>query len=173
MSDHKFQFDLPAIDELTSEVKTFLNETRGKFKGHERRQFMAHVVKLFGFGGQSLAERELGWDRKTIIKGTKEISSGITCIDDFRSRGRKPAEAHLPNLLSDIKEILSPVCQTDPTFRTKDLYSPLTAKEVRRRLIDDFGYSPEVLPKRRTILKKMNQLGFKLKKVAKSKPKKK
>jgi hypothetical protein len=51
--------------------------------------------------------------------------------------------------------------------------SPLTAEEVRRRLIDDKGYPPDILPKQRTILNQMNQLGFKLKKVVKSKPKKK
>jgi hypothetical protein len=48
---------------------------------------MAGVVKLLRHGGQLRAECELGWDRKTIIKGTKEISSGITCIDDFQGRG--------------------------------------------------------------------------------------
>jgi hypothetical protein len=109
MSDHNAQIELPAIDELTPEIKKFLNETRDQLKGHERRQFMARVVKLLGFGGQLQAERELGWDRKTIIKGTKEISSGITCIANYQSRGRKPAQAHLPNLLNDIKKILSPV----------------------------------------------------------------
>jgi hypothetical protein len=51
--------------------------------------------------------------------------------------------------------------------------SPLTAEEVRRRLIDDKGYPPDILPKQRTILNQMNQLGFKLTKVVKSKPKKK
>lgn len=173
MLDHNLLIDLPDIKELTPEVKKFLNETRDQFKGHERRKFMARVVKLLGYGGQLRAERELGWDRKTIIKGTKEISSSITCVDNFSGRGRKSAEAHLPNLFDHIRKIVDPVCQTDPTFRTTDLYSPLTAQEVRRRLIEDMGYSPEVLPTRRTISEKLNQLGFKLKKVAKRKPKKK
>ncbi|MDM8555185.1 hypothetical protein QUF75_10680 [Desulfococcaceae bacterium HSG7] len=49
----------------------------------------------------------------------------------------------------------------------------LTAEEVRRRLIDDMGYSPDTLPQTRTISEKMNRLGFKSVKVAKSGPKKK
>ena len=173
MSDQKKVVDSPAIDLTNPEVQVLLNETKGQFKGHERRRFMAHVVQILGHGGQLKAEQELGWDRKTIIKGTKELTSGIICADNFSGRGRKLSEEHLPNLLEDIKEILNPVCQTDPTFRTPDLYSPLTAEEVRRRLIEDKGYQKDSLPTHRTILKKMDDLGFKLKKVAKSKPKKK
>ena len=173
MFDHEHNLNLSAGDELNSETKAFLNETRAKLKGHQRRQFMAQVVSLLGRGGQLRAEKELGWDRKTIIKGTKEINSGITCIDNYSGRGRKPAEAHLPNLIDDIKSIVNPVSQTDPTFRTTNLYSPITAKEVRRRLIEDKGYLPEEVPARRTISNKLNQSGIKLRKVFKSRPKKK
>ena len=173
MTDHKRSVESPAIDISNPEVQRLLNETKSQLQGHERRVFMAWVVQILGRGGQFKAERELGWDRKTIIKGTKEIKSNISCVDNFSGRGRKRSEEHLPNLLADIKEILDPVCQTDPTFRTSDLYSPLTAEEVHRRLIKDKGYKADVLPTPRTILTKMNQLGFELKKVSKSKPKKK
>ncbi len=173
MSDHKHTTDLPAVDISNPEIKKLLNTTKDQLKGHERRQFMARVVQSLGYGGQLKAERELGWDRKTIIKGTKEITTGITCVDNFSSRGRKRAEEHLPNLMKDISDILSPVCQADPTFRTPNLYSPLTASEVHRRLIEDKGYQKDILPNARAISDKMNDLGFKLKKVAKSRPKKK
>jgi hypothetical protein len=173
MSDHEHDFNLSAIGELTFETKAFLNETRAKLKGHERRQFMARVVSLLGRGGQLRAEKELGWDRKTIIKGMREIKSGITCIDNLSGRGRKPAEAHLPDLLDDIRSIVNPVSQTDPTFRTTNLYSPITAREVRRRLIEEKHYLADELPERRTISNKLNQLGIKLKKVSKCRPKKK
>ncbi|WP_300460352.1 hypothetical protein [Desulfobacula sp.] len=75
--------NLTDIGRLTPEIKSFLNETRNKLKGHERRQFMARVVSILGYGGQIKAERELGWDRKTIIKGTKELKSDIICFDNF------------------------------------------------------------------------------------------
>jgi hypothetical protein len=173
MSEHEHDLTRLANGELTAETKEFLQETRNKLKGAERRQFMARVVSVIGRGGQLRAEKELGWDRKTIIKATKELRSGITCIDNLSGRGRKPAEVHLPNLLEDIKSIVNPVSQTDPTFRTTNLYSPLTAKEVRRRLIEEKNYWPDELPARRTISDKLNQLGIKLKKVSKCKPKKK
>ena len=55
--------------ELTDERKTLFIETARALKGSDRRVFMARVVKLFGEGGQRLAEKELGWNRRTIRKG--------------------------------------------------------------------------------------------------------
>ena len=173
MIDHRQLLESKSIDNLTPELKNFLNETRSKLKGGERRKFMANVVRLMGRGGQLRAERELGWDRKTIIKGTKELKSRIDCIDNFSGRGRHCVEQKLPDLLDDIKQIVDPVSQCDPTFRTAELYSPLTASEVHRRLIEDKKYLHDQLPTIRTISNKLNQLGFRLKKVAKCKPKKK
>jgi hypothetical protein len=161
-----------AIDELTPELKKFLNATRSKLKGSERREFMTNVVLLLGRGGQSRAERELGWDRKTIGKGIKELKSGIRCIDNFDGRRRNRAEHHLPNLLEDIKQIVEPVSQSDPTFRTTDLYLPLTAAEAHRRLVEQKNYNVEQLPTPRTISNKLNDLGLRLKKVDNCKPKK-
>lgn len=172
MFDHS-KHNLPeTISELTPPLKDFLNTTRSKLKGHERRQFMARVVALMGPGGQLKAERELGWDRKTIIKGRREIESGVICVDNFSGRGRKSCLEHFPNLKEDIIRIVNPICQTDPTFRTQNLYSPISANEVYRRLAEDKGYDPENMPTVRTLSTIMNKLGFKLKKVAKAKVKK-
>lgn len=71
MIDHQKLLDLKSTDRLTPELKNLINETRSKLKGCERRKFMAKVVRLMGKGGQLRAQIELGWDRKTIIKGTK------------------------------------------------------------------------------------------------------
>jgi len=174
MPDHQFSLsNISRIDNLTPELINFLTVTMYELNGSERRKFMARVVSLFGKGGQSLAERELGWDRKTIIKGMKELQSGFDCVDNFSGRGRNSIEVKLPNLLDDIKDIVNPVSQCDPTFHTTGLYSPLTANEVYRRLIEDKNYNPEELPTVRTICTKLNQQGFRLKKVTKCKPKKK
>ncbi len=173
MIDQHTVLEAKGIDTITPELKTFLNETRSKLKGCERRKFMAKVVFLMGRGGQLCAERELAWDRKTIIKGTKELTSGIDCIDNFSGRGRHRIEEKLPDLLDDIKQIVDPKSQCDPTFRTTELYSPVTAAEVRRRLIEEEKYVNDQLPTVRTISKKLNQLGYRLKKVTKCKPKKK
>ena len=173
MGDRKLVGATQAIEQITPELKVALNEARSKLKSSDRRQFMAQIAKSLGPGGQRRAQRELGWNRNTIIKGTKELNSGIVCIDNFSGRGRRRSEDHLPHLLDDITEIVAPVSQIDPTFRTDQCYCPLTAGEVRRRLIEEKNYSDQQLPKERTIRSKLNQLGFKPQKVAKSKPKKK
>jgi len=142
-------------------------------KGSDRRLFMAQVVDLMGYGGQAYAERELCWNRRTIRKGIGELSSGVVQEDNFGARGRKRAEEHLPNLLSDIEELVEGWSQTDPTFRTTRLYTRITAKEVRRQLIERKGYSDEALPTEATISAKMNKLGYRLRAVKKSQPQKK
>ncbi len=52
--------------ELSPEQKDAYIETAKRLTGYERRLFMARIVKSFGPGGPSLAERELGWGRKTM-----------------------------------------------------------------------------------------------------------
>ncbi len=158
--------------ELTDSLKSLFIDTAKQLKGSARRRFMARTVKELGPGGASRAERELGWNRKTIRKGTHEVESGITCLDAFGARGRKRAEEHLPNLLVDLKAIVDGQSQTDPQFKTSRLYTRLTATEVRRQLIAKFGYREEELPTATTIAIKLNQWGYYPTKVAKSKPKK-
>ena len=159
--------------ELTDGLKSVLVETAKQLKGSARRLFMARTVKAFGPGGASRAERELGWNRTTIRKGLHEVESGITCLDAFKARGRKRAEDHLPHLLVDIRTIVDGQSQADPQFKTKRLYTRLTATEVRRQLIAQKGYREEELPTATTIATKLNKMGYYPTKVAKSKPKKK
>jgi hypothetical protein len=158
--------------ELTAELKTLFVETAEKLKGSDRRIFMAQVVKMLGKGGQRRAERELGWNRDVIRKGTRELESGIRCVDAFSARGRKRAEEHLPHLLEDIKAILDEQSQIDPTFKTTRLFTRISAAEVRKQLIEQKGYSDTELPCEETIRVKINQLGYTLRSVQKSLPKK-
>src|SRR5438105_11854541 len=159
--------------ELTDEVKVLLLNTAKDLKGSARRRFLARTVQALGEGGQRLAERELGWNRQTIRKGKQEVEQGLACLDGFKLRGRKRSEEHLPNLLGDITAIVDAQSQADPQFRTTRLYTRLTATEVRRQLIAQRGYSDEELPTEETIARKLNDLGYYPKKVAKSQPQKK
>ena len=63
-----------SVTQLTDSLKSLYIKTAQKLKGSDRRQFMAEVVKGLGLGGQSLAERGLGWNRRTIRKGMKELT---------------------------------------------------------------------------------------------------
>ena len=143
--------------ELTDSLIAFFNDTAQTLKGSARRIFMARTVKELGPGGQRRAERELGWSRVTIRKGTHEVESGLRCVDNFAARGRKRTEDHLPTLLTDITAIVDGQSQA----------------EVRRQLIAHHGYTDDDLPTAETIGAKLNALGYSPQKVAKTQPQKK
>jgi hypothetical protein len=141
-------------------------------KGSQRRLFMAKTVQTMGRGGQRWAQEHLGWCRETIRKGTHELRSGMTCVDAFHCRRRKPAEEHLPRLLDDIRAIADNQSQADPKFQTNRLFTRISAAEVRRQLIATKGYTDTELPTQQTINTKLNLLGFRLTRVAKCRPQK-
>jgi hypothetical protein len=134
---------------------------------------MGRVVDLLGWGGQNFAEQVLGWNRGTIRKGQTEFRSGQGIEDRFGQRGRRRVEERLPDLLEDICSIVEPSGQTDPTFRSTRIYSPLSAEEVRVRLMTQCGYKDAELPCTRTLRTKLNDLGYRLRKVRKCRPLKK
>ena len=96
---------------------------------------MAETVQQLGPSGASVAEEKLGWNRGTIRKGQNELETN-PIEDNFSARGRNKSEELFPHLLDDIKKIAEPECQTDPSFNSCRLYTRLTAKEVRKRLLE-------------------------------------
>jgi hypothetical protein len=141
-------------------------------RGSQRRAFMARTVDAMGRGGQIWAEAHLRWNRETIRKGMHEFRTGMTCLDAFHCRRRKPVEEHLPRLLDDIRAIADGYSQADPKFQTDRLFTRISAAEVRRQLIATKGYTDQQLPTQQTINTKLNLLGFRLTKVAKCRPQK-
>ena len=155
---------------ITPELKRVWTQTLAQLSGAARRVFMASVVKGLDRGGARQAEIGLGWDRTTLRKGLHELNSGVVCLDAVSQRGRKPLEAKLSGLEADLREMGEDTSQTDPTFRTTQLYRRLTAGEARRRLIEEKGYAPDAVPSERSLRRKLSALGFKPRRVAKSKP---
>ena len=162
------------MNEYNIEDVMIWTETAMVLSGKNRRLFMARVVNRLGSGGQAFAEQNLNWSRTVIRKGQRELN-GEELEGDLSARGRKKMEEHYIHLLDDIKSILEPISQADPSFRSEQLYSPITAKEVLRRLIEneEMEYTLEHSPSVRTISNKIKGLGFRLRRVQKSKPLKK
>jgi hypothetical protein len=154
------------------EMIPVLIDTARTLKASQRRLFMARTVSAMGRGGQVWAEAHLRWNRETIRKGMHELRTGMTCVDAFHCRRRKPAEEHLPRLLEDIRSIADGQSQADPRFQTDRLFTRISAAEVRRQLIAIKGYTDAELPTQQTINKKLNLLGFRLTRVAKCRPQK-
>jgi hypothetical protein len=155
------------------EMIPLLIDAAKALKASQRRLFMAKTVEAMGRGGQVWAEAHLGWNRETIRKGMHELRTGMTCLDAFHCRRRKPAEEHLPRLLEDIRAIADGQSQADPKFQTNRLFTRISAAEVRRQLIATGGYTDAELPTRQAINTKLDRLGHRLTKVAKCRPPKK
>ena len=134
---------------------------------------MARVVNSLCRGGITYGCKELGWTEETIRKGQNELRTGIECIDAVNLRGRKRTEERLPNLRRDMQAIVDSQSQIDGTFQTERLYTRLSAEEVRRQLIETRRYNEEELPTAKTLGVKLNEMGYRLRAVTKSKPQKK
>ena len=144
-----------------------------KLTGSKRRAFQAEVALDYLAGSARKAEKVFGWDRKTVQLGLHELRTGIVCVDNFKSRGNKKSEDKDEQLKADICSLAEPESQTDPKFQTTFKYTRLTAKAMRTALITEKGWKDQDLPCEKTIGNILNRLGYRLRRVQKSKPIKK
>jgi hypothetical protein len=152
---------------LSEAEKEMYTETAKQLKGHQRRLYMARVVKVLGRGGQQVVSQELGWNRNTVRKGIRELETGFICYDNYAARGRRRAEERLPNLLNDVRAIADQHSQADPSLQSTRLYLRLSAASVREQLIQQKGYTAAELPSAEVIRQRLNDLGYTLKSVKK------
>lgn len=141
-------------------------------KGSARRMFLGQLALDYGMGGRLAISNKLGISRVTLNKGIKEVETEVINEDKFSERGRKKLEELNPQLIEDIRKIGDASSQTDPQFKSTRLYTRLSVNQFRKELIKR-GYKDKDLPHNETIRVKLISLGFKRRKVAKTKPKKK
>jgi hypothetical protein len=161
------------IEDSINDVKHIFNELFDELTGGAKRRAAAVLAKEYGAGGQSYVAKEFNISRDTIRKGTIEIETGEEIEDKFKERGRESTLEKMPQLEGQIHEILASQSQIDPKFQTERLYTKLTASEIRNQLIKRYGYKDEDLPTERTFNTIVNDLGYGLKTVMKTKPVKK
>src|SRR5271166_1843264 len=158
--------------ELTPELIETVKNGAEDLEGAPRRRFMAGFVRVLGRGGQRVAEAVLGWNRGTIRKGEEELREGVDRPDGRKDNGQPSLEERFPSLLQDLREVVEPFLQVDPTLRSERLYRKLTTREVVQRLVSEKGYAEEGLPCDEAIRQRLNRLGYYPQRVRKSKPKK-
>jgi len=133
--------------------------------------FLGQLALDIGRGGRLLVSTDLGISRMTLRKGIREVQSGEAQEDKFSERGRHPMEITHPQIVASIKEIVDGASQIDPQFTSTRLYTRLSPRVVLEEL-EKRGYSPSELPSKGTVSNVMERLGYKRRKVAKTKPKK-
>ena len=158
---------------LTEEVIASFKDAARKLTGAKRRAFEARVTLDYLGGSVWKAERVFGWSHHTVTLGLNELRTGITCLENFSARGNHKTEEKLSELEADIRALADPESQADPKFQSPFLYTRMTAKAMRQALIDQKGWTDEELPHQNTIGEILNRLGYKMRRVQKTKPLKK
>jgi len=161
------------INDFLGSCKDIIIEVVNKLKSSDRRISLAKIAEQYGYGSKTLIAKEFNVGRDTIRKGMLELKTNKPIEDAHNKKGRKNILHKLPNFYNDIQEILESQSQIDPKFQSERLYTKLTVKAIRKELTDSKGYTEEELPSNQTINNKVNALGFKLKKIQKTKPIKK
>lgn len=161
------------MKKMNNEAKELVKDACQRLTGFEKRAYQADICLKYFEGNARKTERELGWGRNSVYTGLKEKETGIRCLENYQARGRKRTEDQIPGLEKDILDLAESQTQADPTLRSSLTYTRLTGKSLRKALIEEKGYSDELLPSENTLAIILDRLGYNLKRVQKSKPLKK
>jgi hypothetical protein len=161
------------MDADTTAYHDLLRSAAGRLTGQQRRSFQAEVAQRLCDGNPRQAERLFGWGRQTVALGLKEAQTGIRCVEDFQARGQLPWEELDPQRAQDIRELVEPHVQADPQFKSPFKYTRLTASALRAALLAQKGYQEEGLPNERTFRRILNRMGYRIRRIQKTKPLKK
>lgn len=144
-----------------------------KMHGAERRSFAAEMTIKYCDGSARQAERIFGWGREMVETGLAEKRTGIVCVSAKPAfTGNKRWEERYPEAAADLRRLAEAHAQQDPTFLNTVAFTRLTAVEALRQL-RRLGYGEDILPTSGTMAKILNRLGYRLRRVVKTKPRKK
>jgi hypothetical protein len=158
------------VEPLSEQLLKTIRDATGLLTGPKRRRFQAQVTTDYLDGSARQAERVFGWGREAVQLGLHELRTGITCCDRFTDRGRHATEEDHPRLAHEIRDLVEPHTQGDPTSPAPFAFTRITAKAVRQALIARKGYREEDLPSQRTLNTILNRLGYRLRHVQKTRP---
>ena len=156
-------------DEKT--IQTIKNAAN-KLTGAARREFQADVTLNHCHGSPRFARELFGWNPDTIRKGLAEREMNCIIVDRPRT-GRPTYSETLVDLQADIRSLVDPNTCTHPTFENTFRYTRMTAKAVLEALVREKSYKKEELPAESTMRELLNKMGYRLRRVQKTKPPKK
>ena len=160
------------LAELSASAIETIQQAARKLTGFRRREFQAEVAAKFCDGSPRRAERVFGWGRDAVNTGLHELRTGIRCCDNFTTRGRRKIEEQSPQLADAIHALVQPESQAAPKFQTAFAYTRMTARQVREQLAAKTAGTDLPLPAERTLRSMLNRLGYRLRRVRKTKPQK-
>ena len=165
--------DETMLTELTESVKDTIQSAVRKLTGFQRRQFQAEVAIKYCRSNPRRAERMFGWGRDAVNTGLHELRTGIRCVENYSTRGRRKSEESSPELVREIHALVEAKTQADPKFQTPLAYTRITAKAVHERLLANAAEDGRHVPAERTVYDVLNRLGYRPRRVQKTKPQRK
>lgn len=102
------------------------------------------------------------------VKKCFQLFNGQFPEQKEENRGRKRLIEHYPNIKNDIEEVIERYKNTDPQFKTETLFISITPKSIIVELIDKHGY-PEKFACYNTIHDLLIEMGYKFKRISKTK----
>lgn len=157
---------------LTESVVATIRLAARKLTGFARRQFQAEMAIKYCAASPRRAEQVFGWGREAVNTGLNELRTGVRCVEDFSARGRLKTEEAAPELVPQIHALVEPLSQADPKFQTPLAYTRMTAKAVHQHLEAGAAKTGLPVPAERTVYDILNRLGYRLRRVRKTKPQK-
>jgi transposase len=161
------------LTELTESVKETIQSAARKLTGFQRRQFQAEMAIKYCGSDPRRAERIFGWGREAVNTGLNELRTGIRCLENYSTHGRPKSEEKSPELVREIHALVEAKSQADPKFQTPLAYTRITAKAVHEWLLANAAGDERRVPAERTVRDILNRLGYRLRRVQKTKPQKK
>lgn len=158
--------------DLTPALKEVILLAARQLTSFRRRQFQAEMTLRYCEGKSRRAEQVFGWGRDAVSTGLGERRTGIRCLDNFTARGRHKIEEDNPELVTQIHALVEPHSQADPKFQTPLAYTRITAKAVHQHLVANAAGTTQPIPAERTVCDILNRLGYRLRRVRKTVPKK-
>lgn len=144
-----------------------------KLLGAERRGFQAAMTLKYCAGNPRQAEVVFGWSRQAVELGLHEKRTGVVCLSAQSAfAGDKLWEEKHPEVANALWVLAQSHSQQDPSFRTTQSFTRLTAAEALKQLQAQ-GFAPEVLPSPSAMADILNRNGYRLRPVLKAKPQKK
>lgn len=83
--------------QLDSKLQASLKDASLLLTGVKKRAFIAQATQDYFQSSPRLAETYMGWSRKAIAMGLKELETGIFCQDNNQAKGRKKRKKILLN----------------------------------------------------------------------------
>lgn len=77
------------LKKINGRLQAMFKRAAKLLSGAKRRKYIAEVTQEFLDGNARQAERVFGWGRNTVVKGLRELATGIECLDNYSGRGNR------------------------------------------------------------------------------------